>query len=214
MRTMKVVAAVCLVTGLLTAGCADRQAPAAGTTPPAPASADVALTLAEVQEIVGAPGLENRMDLFAPREDHSLDDRVSKPCRGLINQDDEFGKNWVNYRYLRYSGASNLGVSQSIAVYPDHEASQQLFDQVKRNLKDCNANYPTEVFGSVYTLSALDENTSMAVYPDSVNGPGSVSFYHREGQFVVQVSAQHLSTSPRVAKAVLTKITDKIRSST
>lgn len=31
---------------------------------------------------------------------------------------------------------------------------------------------------------------------------------------VAAASAQHLSTSPRVAKAVLTKITDKIRSST
>lgn len=214
MFSKKAVAAVCLVTGLITAGCADRQAHTAGVKSPAPAGADVTLTLAEVQEIVGAPALENRMDLSAPRVDHSLDDRVSPSCRGLINQDDEFGKNWVSYRYLRYSGASNLGVSQSIAMYQDHEAAGQLFDQVKRNLKDCNANYPTEVFGAVYTLSPLDENTSMTVYPDSVNGPGSVSFYHREGSYVVQVSAQHLSTSPRVAKAVLTKITDKIRSST
>lgn len=203
--------AVLLVVLLLPA-CVHRQESGTPAAPSASSSGDVALTRAEVQAIVVAPRLDSDSggDLDSPRVDHDLDDRMSEPCRAVLNQDNLFGTNWSNFKNRAYYGASNLGVSQSIAVYPDAAAAKETFERMKRNFNACAAQFPIETFGDAPTLSSPDARTLIARYPGGVNGPGSVMVYRVDSQVLIFVGAYHYSTDSDVAHTVLDRIEAKI----
>lgn len=198
----------------LIAGCNPSRPPAVPQ-PPVLDSADFTLSLEEAQRLVEIPVLKDEPvdeGLHSPRVDHYLDDRLSVPCRGVFNQDNMFGHTWSNFRNLGYFGFSNVGVSQSIAVYPDPHSAQTIFDTLKRNLKDCAANYPVEISGDPYVFTVLDDRKLMAQYPGSVNGPGSVHLYRLDSQIVIEVGAHHQGTDPHGAEQILSAITSKIHS--
>ncbi len=197
----------------LIGGCT--PSPPAAPPPSVPNSADFTLSLAEAQRLVEIPRPQDDpvdTGLDSPRADHSLDDRLSAPCRGLFNQDNMFGNTWSNFRNLGYYGYSNVGVSQSIAVYPDAGSAQAIFDALKGNLKDCAADFPVETLGDPYVFTVLDVRTLMAQYPGSVNGPGSVHLYRLDSQIVIEVGTHHQGTEPAGAEQILRAITSKIHS--
>ncbi|WP_457180754.1 sensor domain-containing protein [Mycobacteroides abscessus] len=205
------VAAAALVS--LIGGC--NPSPPAAPLPTAPNSASFTLSLAEAQQLVRIPipgGDPVDAGIDSPRVDHSLDNRMSAPCRGVFNQDDEFGNAWSNFRHVGYFGYSNVGVSQSIAIYPDLVSAQRIFDALKSNLKSCASDYPVETYGDPYIFTVVDGRTMMAQYPGSVNGPGSVHLYRIDTQIVIEVGTHHYGTEPDGAQKVLSAITNKIRS--
>lgn len=177
-----------------------------------PHSSDLIVSLAQVQAIVGEPTLEAKpdSDRTSPWVDHSQDAKLSMACRHHLNQDEAFGTTWSNFTSTNYSAASNLGVRQTIAVYPNADTARHTFDATKRAARQCHAENPPEVFSPGYTLTELDPTTLLAQYPDSVNGPGSVHIFAQRGQVLVEVGAAHLSTDPRIAQAVLALITTSI----
>lgn len=185
---------------------------AAPEPPTVPRSGDLILPLAQVQAIVGEPTLE--VDRYAARTspwvDHSMDEKLTLPCRHFINQDEVFGNNWSNFASAGYSGPSNLGVRQGIAVYPDRDTARQAFDALKTSARQCRMSYPTDVFGPGYTLTEPDPATLLVRYPETVNGPGSVRILALRARVLVEVGAPHLSTDPRVAQTVLSLITVKV----
>lgn len=205
------VAAAALVS--LIGGCTSSASVAPAS--PMPSSSDFALSLAEAQKLVRIPIPEGDpvgAGLDSPRFDHALDNRMSAPCRGIFNQDNMFGSTWSNFRYLSYTGYSNVGVSQSIAVYPDPGAAQVIFDALEANLKGCAADYPAETHGDPYTFTAVNNQTLMAQYPGSINGPGSVQLYHLDSQIVIEVGTHHQGTEPDGVQKILSAITRKIHS--
>lgn len=167
---------------------------------------------AQVQPIVGEPTLH--ADGFgvrtSPWDDHSADDKLTPPCRRFINQDEVFGGTWSNFASTGYSGESNLGVDQAVAVYPDAETARRVFDALRTAARQCRTHYPTTVFGPGYTLTERRSTTLLVQYPDTVNGPGSVRMLTVCARVLVEVSAPHLSTDPRVAETILNLITKKI----
>ncbi|WP_131822298.1 sensor domain-containing protein, partial [Mycobacteroides chelonae] len=162
--------------------------------------------------IVVTPRLDSDSggDLDSPRVNHDLDDRMSEPCRAVLNQDNLFGMNWSSFKNRAYYGASNLGVSQSIAVYPDGAAAEETFERMKRNFNACAAKFPIETFGDAPRLSSPDARTLVARYPGSVNGPGSVMIYRVDSQVLIYVGAFHYSTDSDVAQTVLDRIEAKM----
>lgn len=202
--------------GLATAAliCLNTIPAVAAASPPAiPRSGDMILPLAQVQPIVGEPTLEPKPydDRTSPRVDHSLDAKLTAPCRHFMNQDELFGDTWLNFKSAGYGGQSNLGVHQSIAVYLDAGTARRTFDALKTAARQCRTQYPTDLFGpGYYTLAEPDPVTLQIQYPDSVNGPGSVSIYAQRGQALIEVGAPHLSTDPRIAQTVLNLISKKI----
>lgn len=186
---------------------------AVASPPGVPRSDDMILPLAQVQSIVSEPTLESKPydDRASPRVDHSLDAKLTAPCRHFMNQDELFGDTWLNFASAGYGGQSNLGVRQSIAVYPDAGTARRTLEALKTAARQSRTQYPTDVFGpGYYTLTELDPVTLQVQYPDSGNGPGSVSMYAQRGQVFVEVDAPHLSTDPRIARTVVTLISEKI----
>ena len=170
------------------------------------------LPLRQVQSIVGEPTLDAHPDedRTSPRFDHSMDANLTPACRHYMNQDELFGGTWSNFAARSYSGESNLGIEQSIAVYSDSNTARQAFTAMKTAARQCRIHYPSHVFGPGYTLTEPDSVTLMAQYPETVNGPGSVSIYALRKQVLVEVGASHFSTDPRIAQAVLALIVEKI----
>ncbi|MFA4083763.1 sensor domain-containing protein [Mycobacteroides salmoniphilum] len=205
-----------LLAGLLVllAGCT--QAPTATTEPPVPPDSNtLTLSVGEVREIT-PPALESRpdFDLHKPYIDPRPDLDMSTACQKVFNQDQKFGEGWSNFRTLTYSGPSNIGIKQSIAVYPDRNAAQSVFGSIKDNLSACQKNYPVARYGDAYSLGQLagDDKTVMLQYADTVNGPGSVELYRLDEQVIIDVSAAHFSTDPHVAETVLQGIREKLLS--
>ncbi|OHU23439.1 sensor domain-containing protein [Mycobacteroides chelonae] len=199
---------------ILLVGCT--QTPTATTEPAAlPDSSSLTLSVAEVGEIT-PPALESKsdFDLHKPYTDPQPYLDMSEACQKVYNQDQKFGTGWSNFRTLTYSGPSNIGIKQSIAVYPDHNAAKEAFGRIEENLSACQKSYPVERYGDGYTLGQLasDNKTVMLQYPGSVNGPGSVELYRLDEQVIIDVSAPHFSTDPRVAETVLQRIREKLRS--
>lgn len=193
--------------------CLSTIPPVATASPPdIPRGRDMIVPLAQVQSIVGAPTLDAHPgeDRTSPRVDHSLDAQLSAPCRHFVNQDEVFGRAWLNFASAGYGGPSNLGVRQSIAVYPDTDAAQRTFDALKTAARQCHQDPSPDVFGAGVTLIELDAATLQVQYPDTVNGPGSVSLYALRSQVLIEVGASHLSTNPRIAQTVLTLISKNI----
>ncbi|SKU94553.1 lipoprotein LpqQ [Mycobacteroides abscessus subsp. bolletii] len=197
----------------LIAGCTSAQPTA--TRPPVSNSADFTLSLEEAQRLVHIPVIADKPvdeGRDFPRTDHRLDDRMSAPCRSVFNQDDMFGHTWSNFRNLGYFGYSNVGLSQSIAVYPELVAAKEVFDALRTNLKDCAADFPVEIEGDPYVFTEVDARTLMTQYPGSVNGAGSVHLYRLDSQIVIDVGTYHQGTEPNGAQQVLQAITAKIHS--
>lgn len=188
--------------------------PVAATASPAavPRSGDMIVPLAQVQSIVVGPTLHANPDedLTSPWVDHSMDATLSAPCRHFVNQDEVFGSTWSNFASARYSGSSNIGVRQSVAVYPDADTARRAFDALKTAARQCHAHPSPDVFGAGVTLTEPDTATLLTQYPDTVNGPGSVSIDALRGQVLIEVGAAHYSTDPRIAHAVLALISKKI----
>lgn len=188
--------------------------PVAATASPAavPRGGDMILPLAQVQSIVVRPPLRANPneELTSPWVDHSMDATLSEPCRHFVNQDEVFGSTWSNFASARYSGSSNIGVGQSVAVYPDAYTARQTFDALKTAAQQCRSQYPIGVFGPGYVLTEPDSLTLQVQYPDTVNGPGSVTMYALRGQVLIEVGAGHYSTDPRIAQTVLALISKKI----
>jgi hypothetical protein len=182
---------------------------AAGPPPPVPRSSDMILPLAEVQAIVKEPELEAKSinDRTSPWVDHSQDSHLSAPCRRFLNQDEEFGDTWINFKSAGYSGESNIGIHQHIAVYPDTATAQRVFRALKTAAQQCRKHYPTDLYGLPYTLTEQAPDTLLVQYPDSVNGPGSVTIDALRGQVIIGVGAAHFSTDPTIAQTVLAHIT-------
>lgn len=179
-------------------------------------SADFVLSLHDAQRLVRIPVIEGEPvdnGLYSPRVDHDLDDRMSVPCRGVFNEDNVFGRIWSNFRNLGYFGFSNVGISQSIAVYPDPDSAQTIFELLRTNLKECAATFPIEIYGDPYTFTVVDARTLMTQHPGSVNGPGSVELYRLDSQILIRVGAHHYGTEPDEAQRILRAITNKIHSS-
>ncbi|WP_162291603.1 sensor domain-containing protein [Mycobacteroides stephanolepidis] len=205
-----------LLVGLLMVLVGCTQAPTATTEPPAlPDSSTLTLSVADVREIT-PPALESEpeFDLHKPYTDPQPDLDMSVACQKLFNQDQKFGEGWTNFRTLTYSGPSNIGIKQSIAVYPDRNAAQSVFGGIQDNLSACQKSYPVARYGAPYTLSKLagDDKTVMVQYADTVNGPGSVELYRLDEQVIIDISAAHFSTDPHVAETVLQRIREKLRS--
>lgn len=189
----------------------------AGAASPArvPHSLDMIVPLAQVQSIVSdgrgptlhANPLEDRT---SPWVDHSRDSELSAPCRHFANQDEAFGSAWVNFASSRYSGSSNIGVSQHIAVYPDADTARRAFEALRAAARQCYLHPSPGVLGAGDTLTEPDPVTVVFQYPDNVNGPGSVGLDALRGQVLIEVGAAHFSTDPRIAQAVLALITQKI----
>ena len=177
-----------------------------------PRSGDMILPLAQVQSIVVGPTLHANPseDLTSPRVDHSMDATLSAPCRHFVNQDEAFGSTWSNFASARYSGSSNIGVRQSVAVYPDADTARRTFDALKTAARQCHAHLSPEVFGAGVTLSEPDPATLLIQYPDTVNGPGSVSIDALRGKVLIEVGSGHYSTDPQIAQTVLALISKKI----
>ena len=174
-------------------------------------SGDMIRPLPQVQSIVGGPTLHTNPneDLTSPWVDHSMDATLSASCRHFVNQDEAFDSTWANFASARYSGPSNIGVRQSVAVYPDANTARRTFDALKAAARQCHAHPSPEAFGDGTTLAEPDPMTLLIQYPDTVNGPGSVDIDALRGQVLIEVSAAHYSTDPRIAQTVLTLITKK-----
>lgn len=170
------------------------------------------LPLAQVQSIVGVPTLDARPfeDRSSPWVDHSMDAKLSVPCRHFVNQDEVFGSAWLNFASTRYGGASNIGVRQSIAVYPDVDTARQTFDALKAAAWKCHTHPSPDVFGAGTTLTESDPATLLIQYPETVNGPGSVSIEAARGPVLIEVGAAHFSTDPRIAQTVLTLVVKNV----
>lgn len=177
--------------------------------PTVPRSSDMILPLAEVQAIVKAPELQAKPinDRTSPWVDHSQDPRMSVPCRQFLNQDEEFGDTWINFKSAGYSGESNIGIHQNIAVYPDAITAQRAYGTLKTAAQQCRTHYPTDLYGLPYALTDQGPDTLLVQYPDSVNGPGSVTITALRGQVIIGVGAAHFSTDPTIAQTVLAHIT-------
>ncbi len=181
-----------------------------------PRSRDLLVPLSQVQSIVVGFGggstlhanlLENRT---SPWVDHSRDAGLSVPCRHFVNEDEAFGSGWANFASTRYSGSSNIGVSQRIAVYPDADAAHRTFQALKTAAWQCHLHPSPGVLDAGDALTEPEPETLVSQYPDSVNGPGSVAVDAVCGQVLVEVGAAHFSTDPRIAQAVLALITNKV----
>lgn len=190
--------------------------PAAAASPArVPHSRDMLLPLAQVQSLVGEDGgptlhanpLEDRT---RPWVDHSRDTELSAPCRHVANEDEAFGSAWLNFAATRYSGSSNIGVSQHIAVYPDAATARSAFEALKAAARQCHLHPSPGTFDAGTTLTEPDPETVVFQYPDSVNGPGSVDVNAVRGQVLIEVGAAHFSTDPRIAQAVLRSIINRI----
>lgn len=191
-------------------------APAAAASPArVPDSRDMLVPLEQVQSIVsdgGGPTLHANPleDRTSPWVDHSRDTELSAPCRHFANEDEAFGSTWVNFASTRHSGSSNVGVSQHIAVYPDADTARRAFEALTAAARQCQLHPSPGVLDAGDTLTEPDAVTLMARYPETVNGPGSVSVYALRAQVLVEVGAPHLSTDPRIAQTVLALITQRI----
>jgi hypothetical protein len=189
------------------------SAQAAAGPPPVPRSSDMILPLAEVQAIVKEPELEAKSinDRTSPWVDHSQDSHMPAPCRRFLNQDEEFGDTWINFKSAGYSGESNIGIHQNIAVYPDVGTAQRTFEALKTAAHQCRTNLSPQSGVTMYMLTDQDPNTLIGQYPDSVNGPGSVDITALRGQIIIGVSAAHFSTDPTIAQTVLAHIIHNIK---
>ncbi|WP_166556008.1 sensor domain-containing protein [Mycolicibacterium sp. CBMA 226] len=190
--------------------------PAAAASPArVPQGRDMLLPLAQVQSIVGDGGgptlhpnpLEDRT---SPWVDHSRDTELSAPCRHFANEDEAFGSAWVNFASTRYSGSSNIGVSQHIAVYPDADTARRAFEALKAAARQCHLHPSPGVLDAGDILTESDSETVVFQYPDTVNGPGSVDVHAVRGQVLIEVGAAHFSIDPRIAQTVLRSIVQKI----
>lgn len=179
-----------------------------------PRSRDMILPLAQVQSIVGSRGptldADPYEDRTSPWVDHSLDARLSAPCRHFANEDEAFGSAWVNFASAGYSGSSNIGVSQRIAVYPDVDTARRTFEALKTAARQCHAHPSPDALDAADILTEPDAATLLIQYPNTVNGPGSVGIDALRGQVLIEVGAPHFSTDPRIAQTVLTSIVAKI----
>jgi len=185
---------------------------AAAPPPVVPHSRDLILPLTEVQAIVKEPELQAKPihDRTSPWVDHSQDPHLSAPCRQFLNQDEEFGTTWSNFKSAGYVGESNIGVYQNIAAYPDALTAQRTFQALKTAAQQCRTQYPTDLYGSPYTLSEQDHQTLCVQHPGSVNGPGSVTITALRDHIIISVAAAHFSTDPAIAQTVLAHITNNI----
>lgn len=184
----------------------------ADPSPAVPRASDMILPLAEVQAITKGPELavDALVDRTSPWADHSQDGSMSAPCRHFANQDDEFGNTWTNFKSAGYSGESNIGIYQNIAVYPDAATASKTFTGLKTSAHQCRTHLPADHSVSAYTLTEQDPHTLLVQYPDSVNGPGSVTLTALRGQVIIAVGAAHYSTDPTIARTVLAHITHNI----
>ncbi|WP_052506337.1 sensor domain-containing protein [Mycolicibacterium llatzerense] len=175
-------------------------------------SGDMIRPLPQVQSIVGGPTLHTNPneDLTSPWVDHSMDATLSAPCRHFVNQDEVFGSTWSNFASARYSGSSNIGVRQSVAVYPDANTARRTFDALKTAARQCRTHPSPDVFGAGFTLTEPEPSMVLIQYPDSVNGPGSVDIDALRGRVLIEIGAAHFSTDPRIAQTVLTLVAKKV----
>lgn len=183
-------------------------APSAGV----PRSGDMIVPLSQVQSIVRAPTLEVEPydERTSPWVDHSMDPKLTPACRHFVNEDEAFGSTWLNFTAASYRGESNLGVRQSIAVYPDAGTARRTLEALKTAARQCRTHASPDLFSAGYTLTEPDSATLLVQYPETVSGPGSVCMYALRNQVLVEVGAPHFSTDPRVARTVLALITKKI----
>ena len=186
---------------------------AAAPPPPVPHSSDMILPLAEVQAIVKEPELEAKSinDRTSPWVDHSQDSQMSAACRRFLNQDEKFGGTWINFKSAGYSGESNIGIHQQIAVYSDVSTAHRTFEAFKTAAHQCRTNLPPQFGATMYTLIDQDPNTLIGQYPGSVDGPGSVDITALRGRIIIGVSAAHFSTDPTIAQTVLAHIIHNIK---
>ena len=178
-------------------------APAAAE-PGAPDLDSVVLSPAEVNSIVGGgsdgggrfhdnPDRDQR----APK-DYTGPEGVPEPCRNSGGTAQTFGGEYMAYRSVSYSGFSNVGVNQVVAVYPSPEVARRVFDSYVANLKACQAVYPTDIYGPTPVITVIP-GTNIATVLEQ-QGPsvarGWARLVQAYGANVISVSAGNFPPEP------------------
>lgn len=142
-----------------------------------------------------------QLDAHKPISDHTYDAQFPSQCQVAFDQDVTFGNGWTQFRTVDYSGASNYGVTQAVAVYPDDDAARAALNRVASALIGCSALHDQHF---QFTVNSQDPSTVALCYP-----PCS-EFYRVKSSVLIDVAAQNFPDAERIASTVLQTITDRI----
>jgi hypothetical protein len=185
-------------------------APAAAE-PGAPDLDSVVLSLDEVNAIVRGNGgtLHDNpdRDRRAPK-DYGEPPGVPEPCRNSGAPTKIYGGDYTAFRSVSYSGFSNVGVQQVVAVYPSPEVARRVFDTYVANLKACQAVYPTDIYGPTPVITVIP-GTDIATVLEQ-QGPsvarGWARLVQAYGANVISVGAGNFPPDTPVVWQVLSRI--------
>ena len=184
---------------------------AAAADPGAPDLDSVVLSLDEVNSIIKGNGgtLHDNpdRDRRAPK-DYTEPEGVPEPCRNSGGPTKIYGADYTDFRSVSYSGFSNVGVNQVVAVYPSPEVARRVFDTYVANLKECQAVYPNDIYGPSPAITVIPGTkiaTVLEQWGPSI-GRGGARLVQAYGANVISVVAGNFPPDTPVVWQVLSRI--------
>ena len=182
---------------------------AASADPGIPDLGSVVLSLDEVNALVEGDGFLHDNPARQTPQDYGSPPGLPDPCRNSTEQTQVFGGDYTAFRAVSYSGASNVGVQQVVAVYPSVDIARQVYRTYVRNLQDCQSVYPTALFGEpvpAITLIPGTPNTAVLEQVGPGIGRGWARLFEIDGNAIISVTAGNFPPDTPVVRQVADRI--------
>ena len=182
---------------------------AASADPGVPDLSSVVLSLDEVNAIVEGDGFLHGNPARNEPQDYGSPPGLPDACRKSTEQTQVFGRDYGAFRSVSYSGASNVGVQQLVAVYPSVDVARQVYDTYVRNLQGCQSVYPTALYGEpapTITMVPGTPNTAVLEQVGPGIGRGWARLFQIDGDAIISVTAGNFPPDTPVVWQVAERI--------
>lgn len=129
-------------------------------------------------------------------------------CRNTVDPTRAYGVTYTAYRTVSYMGPDDIGISQTVAVYPSAQSARQVYDSYVANLQDCEVVYQTEELGAVPVISLVpgDPNSAVVEQPGTGAGQDGSKLFQVYGSAVFSVTAANFPDDAAVLWAMSERI--------
>jgi hypothetical protein len=166
------------------------------------------LSAKEANNLIGSDQLQTDVNAVVEKNPTHYSQSVS-PCSSVeyapLGDESWFGTNWQNFRFARYSGYSNVSVSQGISVYKADNEAAQTFKKWSETLRACSASdssiLPEEPSSKTLRWTDTAENASQKQCSAKVELNKNVALFTETCLFEGAESA-----NDRIASAIQKKL--------